>query len=107
MTEVRLTEADTGRTLDVGLGDEIVVRLNENPTTGYRWQVERVSGPLEPCGDSFELVPDAQLGTGGVRVLCFRAVSPGSAHLELKHWQAWEGDRSIDRRFMIDVKVGG
>jgi len=27
--------------------------------------------------------------------------------LELKHWQAWEGEDSVDRRFAADIVVSG
>jgi predicted secreted protein len=41
-----LSKADDGRTVATRTGDEIVVRLAENATTGYRWEVERADGPI-------------------------------------------------------------
>jgi len=107
MAEMTLTEANTGQQLGALPGDEIVIRLAENPTTGYRWQLANVDGPIEPAGDSFELAPNPQIGSGGVREFRFRAVGPGAAHLELKHLQAWEGERSVDRRFAADIRIAG
>lgn len=35
----------------VALGDDVVVRLPENATTGYRWQVETLDGALRVATD--------------------------------------------------------
>src|SRR5262245_21975440 len=48
-----LSEQDFGRTVNVRMGEVVTVRLQENPTTGYRWAVETASG-LEQTGDHFE-----------------------------------------------------
>jgi len=44
MTEIALTQADSGRTIPAALGDAIRIELPETPTTGFRWAV----GPLDP-----------------------------------------------------------
>jgi len=38
---ITLTRADSGTIIEVRTGDTIIVRLDENPTTGYRWAVEK------------------------------------------------------------------
>ena len=113
MPTITLTNADNGRTIEAREGDEIVLQLPENPTTGYRWHVDRVEGALEPEAESrlpeaapSPPDPNVQFGRGGVRELRFRAVAPGTARLELKHWQAWEGERSVVERFALDVTLG-
>ena len=84
----------------------IVLRLVENPTTGYRWEIERASEAiLDQEGDSFELAPAATFGTGGHREFRFLAKSPGSGEIALKHWQPWEGDRSTTERFAVSITV--
>ena len=47
MAVVSLTEADNGQSVQVRQGDAIIVRLPENPTTGYRWHIDRASGLAE------------------------------------------------------------
>ena len=37
MPEIAVTEGDKGRSFQARIGDSIVVRLPETPTTGFRW----------------------------------------------------------------------
>jgi inhibitor of cysteine peptidase len=103
MSTLMLTMADGDKVIEAGAADEIVVRLPENPTTGYRWQIDRIDGVVEPSGDSYQADPTMQFGSGGIREFRFRRTAPGTARLSLKHWQAWEGDRSVDERFSISL----
>jgi len=103
MSRLTLTTADNGRSFRMGAADEIVLRLPENPTTGYRWQIDRMGEALELTSDTYEPSPPLQPGSGGTREFRFRRVAPESARLELKNWQEWEGDRSISERFAVTV----
>lgn len=107
MAVVELTKADDGTTITVSRGDEIVVRLDENPTTGYRWRVHGSEGGVVAAGDSFALAPNARFGTGGERTFRFRADQPGAARVELTRLQPWEGEQSADARFTIDIRIVG
>ena len=40
MSTITLTRADDGRTVDLSPGDTLVLRLAENPTTGYQWALD-------------------------------------------------------------------
>jgi predicted secreted protein len=105
MTTIQLTSADSGRTIDVRVGDEIVILLPRIATTGYQWHVERLDAPLTLEAESYRPDSPPQFGSGGVSELRFRAAGPGHARLELKYWQPWEGDRSVTERFALDVNV--
>jgi inhibitor of cysteine peptidase len=110
MPEVTLTEADNGRAIEIRRGDVIDLRLRENPTTGFRWQVVRADG-LDEEPVAADETPRAgepgqpQIGAGGVRTLRFRARSPGTGRLELKLWRAFEGDSSVVNRFTADITI--
>ena len=109
MPTVELTEADSGRSIEARTGDEIVVRLPENATTGYRWQIDSVSQEIEPLGNSYELdsAPGRQpkFGGGGIRQFRFRAKAPAAARIELKRLRPWEGAKSVDGQFDLDVAI--
>lgn len=81
----------------------VTVRLDENPTTGYRWNIETAEG-LEMVGDSFERAGDA-IGAGGVRVFQFRASEAGPHRLSIRKWRDWEGESSIIDRFYAIIVV--
>ncbi len=102
-----LTAADSGKTLEVSSGDTLSIQLAENPTTGYRWAIQTSDEPGLKLQNS-EFSPQSAgvgVGVGGQRIFTFRAASSGTAHLQLKEWRQWEGDRSILNRFELTVQV--
>jgi len=97
-----LTLTDDQRTVEVSAGSVVTVRLPENATTGYRWTVETAAG-LEQVDERFE--SGGGIGSTGAHELQFRASRVGSFDLRMKHWREWEGERSVDRRFTVKIKV--
>ena len=107
---IELTSADDGRTIAATPGDEIVVLLAENATTGYRWQaqVHGVAVELEADGYRPPSLPQPSqpvFGRGGQREFRFRVLAPGSAVLELKLWREWEGESSALERVTVTVEA--
>ncbi len=95
-----LSNQDSGRTVTVETGSSITLRLEENPTTGYRWSVEASAG-LDLLEDRNE--SGGAPGAGGMRVLTFRVARAGSFALRLKHWRDWEGEDSVINRFDAEI----
>jgi inhibitor of cysteine peptidase len=98
-----LNDQDSGRSLDVSIGNLVSVSLKENPTTGYRWMIEEKDG-LELESDKFEKASDAT-GSAGLRIFQFRASGTGLNKLEIKNMRDWEGDRSVIDRFSVMISV--
>src|SRR5947209_8320878 len=99
---MQVDESASDSTIDLGLGHTLEVRLAENPTTGYRWQTESDGSPT--CvltSDTYETV-GSRLGTGGTRILVFRAARVGTGHIMLANRRAWE---AAARTFTIEVRV--
>ncbi len=83
-----------------------MIRLDENPTTGYRWAVEsEEAGVFSPPSSEFIQAADAKTGAGGKRVFTFQSTKSGKASLRLKHWRSWQGDSSVISRFRVDIHV--
>lgn len=107
MSELTLTQADKGKFLEVDRDDVIVIRLEENPTTGYQWAVDKADDMIfVPLSPEFLLPEEPRFGEGGTRVFGFKAKTAGSAAIQLKHWRKWEGDASIIDRFDVTINVG-
>ncbi|MEU6553778.1 protease inhibitor I42 family protein [Streptomyces sp. NPDC046915] len=94
MGEVHVSAQD--EEVRAGPGDDIVVRLPENATTGYRWHVESLDGGLEVVADDYAPPGEILPGAGGTRVLRLRPAEAGEARLELVLQQPW-GDDVADR----------
>jgi inhibitor of cysteine peptidase len=99
-----ITEAHGGSEQHLTIGETFELRLGENPTTGYRWELESPGGPvLELVQDSFAPGEHA-IGAGGERHWVFRAVQAGLARLELSQRRSWEA-RGV-RSFAVTIRVG-
>jgi predicted secreted protein len=103
MGEVRVSQRDSD--VRVSLGDELVVRLPENATTGYGWSVHRVEGCLEVTGDEYEVAGQLLPGSGGTRVVRVRPTAAGDGLLEMELKRPWESD--VADRFSVRVSVSG
>jgi len=104
--EIKLTKANNGESYELHRDDVIVIRLTENPTTGYCWEIEELDNNILALQSSdFFLPEDPQIGEGGMRVFVFKAKTAGSAHIRLKYWREWEGNDSIIDVFDVTTVV--
>ena len=101
-----LTAADNGRTVDVPIGEAIVLRLHENATTGYRWAFDGLDRTLVDAQEGAFLRSSDALGSGGMAQWTLVPAKACSVEVRLKLWRHWEGDRSIRERFAVTLKIG-
>lgn len=96
-----------GRTVDLPIGQVAELRLNENPTTGYRWAVE--SGPGETCaivGDSFRVPNDpASAGQGGEHRWQIEARREGACDLVFASRRGFEPGAPAAATFRVHLRV--
>ena len=103
---ITLTRADSGKTIALHTNDSLVIRLAENPTTGYRWAIDMSEMQIIALqADASEADPSGAVGGSGQRVFRFKAIRAGSDTLHLKYWRGWEGAGSIIERFSVTVQV--
>jgi len=93
MADILVGEGHNGAALSARRGDTLVVRLAENPTTGFRWTVtQSAAGVLQPLSDDFEAAGTMAPGAGGARVLRYRVSASGEASLALQLARPWEAN---------------
>ena len=103
MSRLALTQQDSGRELSVQLGDEVLITLDENRSTGYAWALtSMIPGALELQNSSFTL-EEGGIGSGGRRSFVFRANAVGSTALELQLRRPWESGTPPAARFSLVV----
>ena len=98
MEQIQLTQADDGRAVTLAAGQQVVIRLSENPTTGYRWEPP---GGVEVVGDEYHSPDGSATGGGGERV--FTLATTGEMRFELK--RPWGG--APERIFTLRLVPGG
>ena len=99
-------ETFNGRTIDVTVGQTIEVRLSENPTTGFSWQLTSDGGPACVMTGDQSIAPAGPPGKGGDHTWNFKTVRPGECDIELGYRRRWESSATASRTFKIHVKVG-
>lgn len=103
---VELNAKDSGSTQQLAIGQELVITLTSNPTTGYRWAVDgTLPEQLEQVGESTYSSESTLAGAGGQEVWTFRGVQPGSAELRLKYWRSFEPTAQPPETFAVTVDV--
>ena len=88
-------------------GEELTIRLPENPTTGYRWSVnpDSFGGVLTLLDSSYE--PGGPgVGAAGVRTFRFAATAAGTAQVTLSLARSWEAAAPAEQ-YSLAVTVDG
>jgi inhibitor of cysteine peptidase len=104
---ITVVSQDNGKTVQLEIGQQIVVRLPSNPTTGYQWSVIGSMTPLEFSKSDYATDSQAagRAGAGGTETLRFTAKSAGKAELKLGYARAWEKDVPPAKTFSLTVLV--
>ncbi len=98
-------ETFNGRTIDVTIGQTIEVRLPENPTTGFSWQLTSDGRATCVMTDDEFIAPVGPPGKGGDHTWKFKATHAGESDVELGYRRRWESSSTASRTFKIHVKV--
>ena len=112
MAQPAYSSADNGKVITVNSGDTFTVQLEENPSTGYSWNLTIGDG-LELVSDQYMAnpVPADVVGSGGYHVWTIKAVTPGSHVISGVYKRPWESvSESVSgsgQTYMLTVNVQG
>jgi len=105
LARIQISAADSGKSLAAHVGDELVVSLPENPTTGYRWQLDSPGSFFAVENDDFALPRHAGSGAAGMRLLTLRVTAAGRTSLHLALRRDWENDKLPIQDFSASVDI--
>ena len=80
---MRLSESDSGKVIQIFVGDELEVVLPGNPTTGYVWDVSSLDSHFLTQAKTDFIANDKAIGSGGMEVLRFKAIAAGRSEVKL------------------------
>ena len=102
---LQFDEHSNGNTIELHVGEEFVITLRENPTTGFRWNPISSGEPactlLDHSFDSAGSTP----GNAGTHFWHFQAVNEGSSKIEFAYRRSWEQDRLSAQTFTLNMSV--
>lgn len=106
MSEIVIVQTDQGKIFEASQGDLILIRLAENPSTGYRWGVDVVDNQTVVLQTSDYLATEElRAGSGGTRTFTFKAQSPGTVSIRLTLKRKWESEDATIDRFEVTIVV--
>lgn len=99
-------QTNNGETYDVPLDAEIQLRLPENPTTGFTWQLSVTPG-LVIENESYQPDdPDSRLvGAGGTHLWILRGVQPGMQTITGIYARPWESATGNQSGFSLNLRL--
>ena len=100
------TYTDPGRTITVGRGEQFLIALGSNPTTGYGWQAGYDENMLKLVAKTYEPSdkPKGVLGTGGIEFFRFQALKPGETRVDIVYKRPWEEQSIAQKSFLVIIK---
>ena len=90
------------------VGQQLILSLPSNPTTGYRWAIQdSAGGVLRSLGPEVYTSSDngQLLGSGGQSTWRFQVFAPGSGRLRLTSQQPWEPEAEPAQVFDCPITV--
>lgn len=96
--------------LRLNVGNDFIIMLPSNRTTGYQWQIDRPLDGNMIKQKGFKYVPDdtGRVGSGGKEEWRFEAIGHGRSIVSFKYVRPWEKDvKPADTRvFTVVAKKG-
>ena len=85
----------------------ITIDLEANPTTGFSWQLTKLSDKtvLQFVKKEYVASSENLIGSGGVEKWSFKTLKPGKAVILLEYRRAWEKDIPAAKKVEYTVFV--
>lgn len=91
-----LTDADDGKIQAVDVGDDILIQLSGNASTGFQWErtspIALEGTPLEPVEEGSYKSLGSMPGSPGLFSFRYSAANQGTVTLTFAYLRAWEGE---------------
>ncbi|MFF3652565.1 protease inhibitor I42 family protein [Streptomyces sp. NPDC002181] len=101
------TGSDADRSVTLRLGQSTDVVLEENPSTGYEWQITALPSPLRLKSSTYTPSPNPShmVGRGGVHTFRFTAVRRGTGDLKFAYRRPGESSTPPGETLTVKVAV--
>lgn len=100
-----LNENDSGKTVEIRIGDELDIILEAKPTTGYVWEVIAINSTVLKLSSSNFVVNDNAIGASGMETIKFQALTEGQTELNLHFHRSFESNKLPLKTFALTVII--
>ena len=102
---MKLNENDSGKTVEIVVGDEVDIILPGNPTTGYAWELIPLDLNVLSRVKTAFFANNKMMGSGGVEVITLHAVAAGKSEVKLIYHRSFEHNVAPLRTFEVTVII--
>ncbi|WP_292518536.1 protease inhibitor I42 family protein [Methanoculleus sp.] len=93
-------ETDDNTTVTLPVGSNITISLEENPTTGYEWNVTSSTG-LQLVNETHDAQETELVGAPGVHIWEYIAADEGDAEFSAVYMRSWENMTGNETTFSM------
>jgi inhibitor of cysteine peptidase len=99
-----IDESCDGMTIQLSVGDNLVINLQSQPSTGFRWQLDQINASvLQKVSDQFIPPSPPVIGGIGTEMWVFQAIGVGSSPIGMEYSRSFQAGAA--RTFNITVNV--
>jgi inhibitor of cysteine peptidase len=100
-----LTAIDNGGQVQVNAGDQLVIELEGNPSTGYNWEAQDLDTSMfKQVGEVvFTSANPGLVGSSGTLTLTYKILKTGTSTLSLIYHRSWETGVAPEDIFTVTV----
>jgi len=105
---INLVAKDSGGQVQMKVGQNLVISLKDNPSTGYRWETVELDESILPLLTRDYKQRDAKpgmVGVGGTLTFGFKAIAAGQTSIKLIYARPLSGEDDIADTFAVAVEV--
>jgi inhibitor of cysteine peptidase len=102
---MKLYENDSGKTVEIRVGDELEVVLPGKPTTGFVWEVSSLDTHVLSQGETDFIATDKAIGSGGMEIIKFHAIAAGTSVVRLIFHRSFEPNVPPLKTFKVTVII--
>jgi inhibitor of cysteine peptidase len=102
---MKLYENDSGKTVEICVGDELEVVLPGKPTTGFIWEVSSLDTHVLNQGEAHFIASDKAIGSGGMEIIKFHAIAAGTSVVRLIYHRSFEPNMPPLKTFKVTVNI--
>jgi len=85
------------------VGQEFVISLKSNPTTGYSWEALSPASWLQPLGKTYKADEPVLIGSGGVENFRFKALGKGTTSITFGYSRPYAATAVETKTFSVEV----
>lgn len=101
----RFNEEANSAEVTIPIGETFEICLKENPTAGFRWNLDSRGGPSCVLLNEHFSPEHQALGSPGIHHWNFKAVAPGRSTIKLTYRRSWQKS-SPARTFRLEIRAG-